>query len=127
METIQDNKPQDEVRTANSRLAQIEAKIQKKKEQIEELRRQHKTEEAKTSARLRKERNRRLIIMGANIEKVLGFTPDMGILLGILNRGRNYFQAPLSDMAANVKREGDKIIAGFEAANKRKKANGTEQ
>lgn len=126
IENVLEEYQQETARANKEKMARISAEIKKKKEQIEKLRRRQKTEEAKEKERLRKERNRRLIITGANIEKLLGFAPDMCVLLGLLNRSRHYFQKPLSSEAEAVQKDGEKIIAAFEAANKRNKQNGTE-
>lgn len=93
---------------AAAKIAKTEAEIKRQKEKIDALLRKKRAIETAEKQKARKQRTQRLIITGANIEKVLGFIPDMGLLLGIISEHKRYFnQKEPSEQAVNFKCIGD--------------------
>ena len=111
----------------SERLQRIVADIEKKKKALDELRKLQRRELAAERERERKERTRRLIITGANIEKVLGFVPDMGLLLGLVSLNKELFgKADSNEKALEYKLAGDEILKQLEAQNLAAKAKGAQ-
>ena len=61
----------------------------------------------------RKVRNHRLIETGALVEKILGESVDKGILAGLLDKYKGYFDG--SGAAMEIKIAGDTLISRWEA------------
>lgn len=107
------------------RLKKINEEIEKKKKALDELRKLQKRELAAERERERKERTRRLIITGANIEKILGFVPDMGLLLGLVSLNKELFgKADSDEKALEYKLAGDEILKQLEEQNLAAKVKG---
>lgn len=115
------------IKMTSERLQRIAADIEKKKKALDELRKLQRRELAAERERERKERTRRLIITGANIEKVLGFVPDMGLLLGLVSLNKELFgKADSNEKALEYKLAGDEILKQLEAQNLAAKAKGAQ-
>lgn len=107
---------------AAAKIAKTEAEIKRQKEKIDALLRKKRAIETAEKQKARKQRTQRLIITGANIEKVLGFIPDMGLLLGIISEHKHFFnQKEPSEQAVHFKRIGDEIIVKYELQNNENK------
>ena len=106
---------------AAAKIAKTEAEIKRQKEKIDALLRKKRAIETAEKQKARKQRTQRLII-GANIEKVLDFIPDMGLLLGIISEHKHFFnQKEPSEQAVHFKRIGDEIIVKYELQNNENK------
>ena len=90
------------INVVSERLKKINEEIEKKKKALDELRKLQKRELAAERERERKERTRRLIITGANIEKILGFVPDMGLLLGLVSLNKELFGKAVTKKRWNI-------------------------
>lgn len=101
-----------------SAVEKIDLEIDRHKKKLEELKRQRRKALVAQKEAERKARTQRLIITGANIEKVIGSIPDMGLLLGIIHKHRDLFgKADSNDTALEYKLIGDDLIVQWEKEN----------
>lgn len=99
-------------------IDKIDNEIAKSKKKLEELQRKRRRALVAQKEAERKARTQRLIITGANIEKVIGSIPDMGLLLGIIYKHRELFgKADSNDTALEYKLIGDDLLVQWEKEN----------
>lgn len=99
-------------------IDKIDNEIAKSKKRLEELQRKRRRALVAQKEAERKARTQRLIITGANIEKVIGSIPDMGLLLGIIHKHRDLFgKTDSNDTALEYKLIGDDLLVQWEKEN----------
>ena len=82
-------------------------------EKLKKMRDERKELGIEIAALERKVRNHRLIETGALVEKILGESVDKGILAGLLDKYKGYFNGSIADV--EIKIAGDSLISRWEA------------
>lgn len=102
----------------SSMVEKIDLEIDRHKKKLEELQRKRRKAVIAQKEAERKARTQRLIITGANIEKVIGSIPDMGLLLGIIHKHRDLFgKTDSNENALEYKLIGDDLLVQWEKEN----------
>lgn len=96
-----------------AQAAEQDARSAAAAEKLKKMRDERKELGIEIAALERKVRNHRLIETGALVEKILGESVDKGILAGLLDKYKGYFDG--SGAAMEIKIAGDTLISCWEA------------
>lgn len=96
-----------------AQAAEQDARSAAAAERLKKMRDERKELGIEIAALERKVRNHRLIETGALVEKILGENIDKGILAGLLDKYKAYFDG--SGAAVEIKIAGDSLISRWEA------------
>lgn len=96
-----------------AQAAEQDARSAAAAEKLKKMRDERKELGIEIAALERKVRNHRLIETGALVEKILGESVDKGILAGLLDKYKGYFDG--SGAAMEIKIAGDTLISRWEA------------
>lgn len=96
-----------------AQAAEQDARSAAAAEKLKKMRDERKELGIEIAALERKVRNHRLIETGDCVEKILGESVDKGILAGLLDKYKGYFNGSIADV--EIKIAGDSLISRWEA------------